>query len=496
MYGVFEQYYVEQVTSIEYLSESAINNFIECGIEIVDENVIDNVKQKIVDLNELRKQWAASAKSFVKHKWIYRYITEKQKEALMKHYEVVCNEKTNYSTYKRSFKAICKFVGIPDDKVILENMTFSKDKKDKDQDIVAVKYSKGLVKVRIPEGVRLIHVSPVENIKELIPSFRSKVKGKYMYPTKRCFFTVARDIKPTHAGLEKTKTTRYTPKKKYTDAYIDPTYSDFASGSIYIETESPIPVENYEKKLLDIFKDDIKKEKEEVKESVLDENFKDTIDLIKNWKTSNEDHRLNTFKSSTLSNEDYEMLKEVFDNLHTVESYSEYKKNFDELCKYCHIVPDGVIITKHVLTKGKGENDNSILVEYSANTKKITLPDDCRLYHMSKVANIKELEPFFRGKSERGYLYDKPRIYFTIRRFMPKLAADYGVTAKVHKYICMEDIKEVYVDPLVWSNVAGAVYIETNNSVKVEEVDLIKDTINGDTHEKEKEDNKEEKEKE
>ena len=98
-----------------------------------------------------------------------------------------------------------------------------------------------------------------------------------------------------------------------------------------------------------------------------------------------------------------------------------------------------------------------------------------KLYHISKVEGIKELIPVFRGKSATGYMYDKPRIYFTIHKEMPKFLADYGVAEKMHKYECKRDIKEVYVDPLVWNgNLQGAVYVETNNPVPVEEMGIKK----------------------
>ena len=156
-------------------------------------------------------------------------------------------------------------MGLPKDKIIIENLVFEKDKKDKDQEVVSVKYSKGLIKVKLPKDIHLIHISPVENIKELIPSFRSKVKGKYMYPTKRCFFTIAKDIKPTQAGLEKQKTTKYVTRGEFETAYIDPTYADFKSGSVYIETESPIPVEKFESKMSKKFK---KKEKDDKNDKI------------------------------------------------------------------------------------------------------------------------------------------------------------------------------------------------------------------------------------
>lgn len=216
--------------------------------EYLNEGIIDNIKTKIVNIKELKSQWKSVADTFVKHKWIYRYINDKQKEKLEEHYDILTDEDSTYGQYKRSFKYICNFMGIPHHMVIIENMEFTKDKQDKDQWELALKYSKGLLKVNIPEGVSLIHVSPVKNISSLIPSFRSKTKGKYMYPNKRIFFTVAKDIKPKQAGLEGKNTFRYTPKDNIKTAYIDPTYSDFASGAVYIETDRDIPVETLEKK--------------------------------------------------------------------------------------------------------------------------------------------------------------------------------------------------------------------------------------------------------
>ena len=57
---------------------------------------------------------------------------------------------------------------------------------------------------------------------------------------------------------------------------------------------------------------------------------------------------------------------------------------------------------------------------------------------------------------------------------MPKFLADYKATDKVHKYECKKDIEDVYVDPLVWSNIQGAVYVELNSPVDVEEVGINK----------------------
>lgn len=231
----------------------------ECIIEIrkeelysYDESVVDDIKKKVQNTKELRVQWKAVADKFVKHVWIKRYINEKQKEQLLKHYQNLTDENVSYNKYKSSFNFIAKFMGLPHDKIIIEDLKFVKDNKDKEQEIVSLRYSKGLAKVTIPEGIRLIHVSPASDIKELNPAFRSKLKGRFMYPSKRCFFTVAKDIQANHAGLEGKKLSRYTPKSEIRTAYIDPTYADFGSGSVYIETDVPIPVINFDNMMRNI----------------------------------------------------------------------------------------------------------------------------------------------------------------------------------------------------------------------------------------------------
>ena len=141
------------------------------------------------------------------------------------------------------------------------------------------------------------------------------------------------------------------------------------------------------------------------------------------------------------------------------------------MCKFCHIAPNGTIITKHTITRSE-DSGYKLDVEYSYNNKKITLPDEVALYHMSKVDHITELEPKFRGKSERGYLYYKPRIYFTIKRNMSKISADINPfsNSKTHIYISTKNIKDVYVDPLLNASLNGAVYVETNSKIPVKKL--------------------------
>ena len=194
-----------------------------------------------------------------------------------------------------------------------------------------------------------------------------------------------------------------------------------------------------------------------------------SVDKMGNWNTSNDNKTPNKFTSNSVSDEDFKMMKDLLHQIKTVEDYKEYKKAFDKFCKFCSILPSNILIKKYELKEGKN-GKNTIHIEYINNNRKIDLDEGTKLYHMSKVAGIKELIPAFRGKSAKGYLYDKPRIYFTIRKNMPKFLADYKPTEKVHLYLVKQPITSVYVDPLVWSYAQGAVYIETNKPVPVEEL--------------------------
>ena len=487
--------------------ESTMDNMIEDWM-VVDEGTIDTIKQKLTTEKELRDQWSKVAKSFVKHHWITRHINEKQREMLDKYYKMLTDDETSYQDYQKGFRAICKFMGINHKEVIIEHLLFQHDSKDPDQPIVALNYSKGLAKVTLPEGIRLVHISPVDNIKALEPSFRSKVKGKYMYPSKRVFFTIKKDINPVKAGLKGTKTYRYTPTADIRTAYIDPTYADYGSGFVYVETDKSIPVQKWDRLMDKVFsilnkkketsKDNIKDD-HGLDESVIDEDYnnaKDTdtgcisffeddvedydffeesvlsdfLQSLRTWKTSNQAHSKKVFKSNVLTDEEYNKLDELIGIMKTEEDYSEYKKAFDKFCYFCHIVPRGTILCKYELKKGKESGRHSIYVEYSENTKKIDIPQDLSLFHMTTVAGIKELLPFFRGKSQKGYLYDKPRIYLTVHQNMPRFLADYKSTDKLHKYKVKSSVKSAYVDPLVWANIQGAMYIETNKPLPVEEV--------------------------
>lgn len=199
---------------------------------------------------------------------------------------------------------------------------------------------------------------------------------------------------------------------------------------------------------------------------------KETKELMDKWvPKESKSQAKNTFKSETLTDDEYKEYKEIIHTIRNTEEYSVYKKNFEKLCKFCHIAPDGTIITKLEIKRGKEEDRNSLIVEYSYNNKKVPVPDGVKLYHQTVVDNIRELIPQFRGKSQKGYLYYKPRIYFTIHKSIPKISLDYAIGDKLHTYESNENPKQVFVDPLLNVTFNGAVYVETNKPIPVTKIE-------------------------
>ena len=198
----------------------------------------------------------------------------------------------------------------------------------------------------------------------------------------------------------------------------------------------------------------------------------DTKEFVKNkWYTSGDNSRkLREFKSSTISDKEYIRLKDVFQVLREeTKDFAKYKRAFNSLCKACHIAPEGTLITKFKLSKGKEEDKNTLEVSYTFNTKAITLPAGTRLYHQSPVGGIKELIPRWklRGNTKDGYLCDKPRVYLTMSKSLPRISTDNKIGSKLYSYEVLRTPTKVFVDPLLPDKIQRAVYVETINPIPV-----------------------------
>ena len=95
------------------------------------------------------------------------------------------------------------------------------------------------------------------------------------------------------------------------------------------------------------------------------------------------------------------------------------------------------------------------------------------MYHVNPVGRFSYRIPKYRNGgilNEKGYLYYKPRVYLTIRQSLPKISTDYAFGTKLHTYICMKNIKDVYVDPLLNASINGAVYVEGSAKIPVKKL--------------------------
>jgi len=492
-----------------------------------------------VNLELLKRQWLKDKNKFIQHKLIYKHLSPSQEKRCAEWVECINNPNCTYSDHKKVFALIAGFFGLSVKDLILEHVTIEPSPTDKDAKVLRCIYSQAYKRIEIPKGVSLIHISTVKDIHELVPSFKSKLTGHYLYPTKRCFFTVMKDVEPNKCGIEYKATYRYRPTEFIQYAYIDPSMSKWDMRSIYVPTDKPIPVELYEtflnkiyRGVKSIFVDDKdykaqykfnskykydqteintpaykryktlrakkaaaqqpqtenqpesqkepKAQSEEVyysaDEDVFTEfSFSQLMDDLKNWKTSNEASSKQTFKSSHVSDEEFLMLKDCIFNMRENENYGLYKQYFNKFCKYCHILPTGTVIYSYYLERNpdKGDN-NSIEVVYSYNTKKITIPDDAILYHISQVPDIKYLKPTFRSKKfdkmsqkQHRYFYSSPRVYLTLNKNMLNTFADIATGEKTCIYVVDKKITQAYVDPLVPGVINKAIYVETSSPIKV-----------------------------
>lgn len=458
--------------SIDYQDLIDITNIWENTMEDIplSEAFVDNFKserltrfkEKLASTKDLKNQWKKLTKTMVTHKWVERYITPAQEQMVKKYFDICNKSDVSWHDYRLGFVQLCKFFGLPNKGVILEWIEFQ-DKGNEGR-VVACRYSKGICKVNIPQNIKLTHFSPMNGLIELNPSFKSKTSGKFFYDSPRVYFTIKEKLNPFKFGID-AKVTRvcYQTVDYIPFAYIDPTYILFKDRCCYVETTKPIKVQRVGET-----------SGKNIISGIRYDKVKESVDLCledSNWRTQEDSNKRKVFKSTNVLEADYQRLVELNNTMRSCNGYAEYKRAFDEFCNYCHINPNGTILTNIVIKSGKTEDTNQIYVEYSYNTRKVTLPEGSRLYHMSTVEGLTVLKPFFRGKAAKGFLYDKPRIYLTIKSKMPKFAADYKHNEKVHLYEVIGSIpSDVYVDPLLPNKLASAVYVETTKPLKCREV--------------------------
>lgn len=497
----FMEYYgLIEIPEDEYMTESI-------------KTAIGKASRSLSDWSEIKKTWNNIISRFVK-KTVEKTVPKKDADKIIETYKKAINSK-GFHEYKRKFDDVCKLVGIPSNNTTIESIWVGPADDNKGMHNIKVKYSSGRKRVIIPNGLRLSYTSSKPNVKELIPRFKGKGSSKLCFSSPRCYFKLSKE---TPNVSDSGNSVRYTPKNNFQTAYIDAMTTGPNGGVVYIDSSFPIQLVKFKDKMKEVYKEsynDILDSKlfcyERYNKNELDKNelnylleridenanilrdsdtyYSESVKSKIGYKTQqrNDMKALKDFWNRTairtivpkvyyttaMTDEKFMAVKEAFEGMRKENiRMSEYMKHFMTVSKICHIPPHECIIRKYTLKKGKHDK-NSVWIEFATAGTKLTIPSGCKLYHKSPIGTLPYLQPQFRGRSAKGHLYSSPRVYCSIHRDMGKSHADIVKGDNAYTYEVVENIKYVYVDPLVPFHMTGAIYISTNHPIKIKRLDKI-----------------------
>lgn len=223
--------------------------------EYADETYEESVKSRVGDFIRKRKdkeffkkEWNNEAKNISNNK--RRIFIRPEDMKKLKDAWSTMTTTDSFMVYKRHFRELLKKFGLSASGTVVNKLEFdgAADGPNEGKYSVTLTSHSGSRRIIIPNGYVLIHRSPNANITALKPSFRSRVKGRFLYPGLRVYFSIGKPISSRKSGLEGQKTYVYTPKSPIQTACIDPGASHFSLGAVYVPTTTNIPVVPLEKK--------------------------------------------------------------------------------------------------------------------------------------------------------------------------------------------------------------------------------------------------------
>lgn len=222
------------------------------GLEIVDEEhedlmeesfmtTVGKVSRHMEHEKDFRNMWKDLAHR-ISHKVIKKEVKTKDYQTLHNSYNIMKSSR-DYSTYKKAYETICKFFNLKAPETSIKYIKFDEVVGKKNTWTVELSYNSGRRQVMIPNGSMLIYTSSKSGIKELEPTFCSKKAGYFMWPTKRVYFSLARNSMGKDISISKnTKKFKYTPVENIRNVYIDVDSPSVSMGSVYVDTRFPIRV--------------------------------------------------------------------------------------------------------------------------------------------------------------------------------------------------------------------------------------------------------------
>lgn len=473
---------------------------------------IGRISRSVSDWSEIKKTWGKIVNRFTK-KTVEKNLNKKDADTVVKTYKGMLDSK-GYRDYKKKFDSICRLMGIPSGNTTIESIQIGPVEGQKDMRKIRIKYSSGRKRVIIPNGLRLTHTSNNPNVKELKPAFKGKGGSKICFSTPRCYFKLNKETPtPSSSGGQ----IKYTPKTNFQTAYIDSFTTNPVGGVVYIDSAFPIQLVKFSDKMKEVYKESYddcldsklfcyeKFNESEINKDELDtliERIDETADIIRDSEVEvlqesmrrgdkiqqKEDMKAlkgfwnrtafktiipKRYDTVSMPDDKFFAVKEAFEGMRKENTtMSEYMRNFMVVSKICNIPPHECIIRKYTLKRGKNDK-NTVHIEFANAGTKLTIPSGCKLYHKSPIGNLPYLQPQFRGRSAKGHLYSSPRVYASIHRDMGKSHADIVKGDHAYTYQIDENIKYVYVDPLVPFHMTGAIYISTNHPIKIKRLDKV-----------------------
>lgn len=161
----------------------------------------------------------------------------------------------------------------------------------------------------------------------------------------------------------------------------------------------------------------------------------------------------------------------------------KYQKAYREFTRTIGI-PSEHIDIRYIRWKKLENGDWQCSLEYRYNKSPIRLPEGLTLYHVTTRDNLKYLYPTFKGKrigedkaphmNGTGELYSSPRVYFSIRKtILPGVAGlkTSKTNSATYLYEAVDNLNgRVYVDKATAPFINGAVYVESDEPIRVKRV--------------------------
>lgn len=159
-------------------------------------------------------------------------------------------------------------------------------------------------------------------------------------------------------------------------------------------------------------------------------------------------------------------LIDLYKDMITDSKYSSYKSKFDKLCKAFGIPNSETIIESFQVGNVEGDPENmKMILKYSHGRKRVIIPNGLCLIHNAESSNLTELKPAFKTKKNSKIMFPTQRCYFKLGK--ETKPSNNNNEKDSRKYTTKETFQTAYIDPVSANFNNSAVYIDTNQPIKM-----------------------------